>query len=124
MEIKKIGAYLEGNGTFVGTFAIVETEDGRRFQYGIEFDPDTWEDMGDYLDNAKTDFKNESTNADFGKDESGIFYEVRRICQKCEYAFFPFGPGECEHPDGPGRIEPCNEACALFQWTDDFRTEE
>lgn len=124
MEIKKIGTISEGNGVFAGTFGVVETTDGRRFQYGLEFDPDTWKDTADYLDNVKSDFANESTAADFGQDESGIFYEVRRICHRCEYGYFPFGPGECEHPDGPKQISPADEACPLFQWADDFEGKE
>lgn len=54
---------------------VVETTDGRKFQYTLEYD-NSWTNENDYLDNVKTDFERECSYPDFGKNEMGLFVEV------------------------------------------------
>lgn len=51
--------------------AVVETSDGTKWVYSLEYNTDIWKDEDDYLDNAKSDFENE---AESGIEDTELFY--------------------------------------------------
>lgn len=57
--------------------AVIETVDGKKWVYSLEYNTETWNDEADYLDNAKSDFENE---VKFGIENTELFYTYEDYC--------------------------------------------
>jgi hypothetical protein len=73
MKIEKVDTMWQGKGVFAGQWAVVHTNNGKRYQYAFEFD-DTWHDMDDYLDNVRSDWGNEYEGGD--DLNSDLFFDI------------------------------------------------
>lgn len=74
MEIKSITMTETGKGVFRCEHGLVETVDGQKYVYTLEYNIATWTDRDDYFDNIKSDFLNEyEDNNEFGTDDMGLF---------------------------------------------------